>query len=43
MGDKSPKALQRTKKQDTADKMSKQAAAIAKAAPPVRPPPKKGK
>ena len=43
MGDKSPKAIQRSKKQGNADKMNKQAAAMTKAAPPMRPPPKKGK
>ena len=43
MGDKSPKSIQRAKKQDTADKKSKQAAALAKAAPPAQTPPKKGK
>ena len=43
MGDKSPKSIQKSKKQDTADKMSKQKAALAKAAPPMRPPAKKGK
>ena len=43
MGDKSPKSIQRAKKQDTADKKAKQAAATAKAAPPVRAPVKMGK
>jgi hypothetical protein len=34
MGDKSPKAKDRAKKQDTADKNHKKAAAVAKANPP---------
>ena len=33
MGDKSPKAKERAKKQDTADKNQKKAAAVAKASP----------
>jgi hypothetical protein len=33
MGDKSPKAKNRAKKQDTADKNTKKAAAVAKAMP----------
>jgi len=35
MGDRSPKAKERQKKQDTADKNQKKAAAIAKANPPA--------
>jgi len=35
MGDRSPKAKQRQKKQDTADKVQRKAAAIAKANPPA--------
>jgi hypothetical protein len=43
MGDKSPKAKDRAKKQDTADKNQKKAAAVAKAAPPPPGGLKKGK
>ncbi len=35
MGDKSPKAKDKAKKQDNADKNQKRAAAAAKAAPPI--------
>jgi hypothetical protein len=43
MGDKSPKSKERQKKQDTADKNQKKAAAFAKANPAPQTPPKKGK
>jgi hypothetical protein len=43
MGDKSPKAKDRAKKQDTADKNQKKAAAVAKATPPPAGGLKKGK
>jgi hypothetical protein len=43
MGDKSQKAKNRLKKQDTAQKAQKTAAALAKAAPPQAKPPKRGK
>jgi hypothetical protein len=45
MGDKSPKSIQRQKKQDTTDKNQKKADALAKAAPPAprNPTQKKGK
>jgi len=43
MGDKSPKAKDRAKKQDMADKTQKNAAAVAKANPPSPGAGKKGK
>ncbi len=43
MGDKSPKAKQRQKQQDTTQKNSNKAAALAKATPPVPSALKKGK
>lgn len=43
MGDKSPKAKQRQKQQDTAQKNNDKAAALAKATPPVPAALKKGK
>jgi hypothetical protein len=43
MGDRSPKAKERQKKQDTADKNRKKAAAIAKATPAAATPVNKGK
>lgn len=43
MGDKSPKAKQRQKQQDTTQKNSDKAAALAKATPPVPAALKKGK
>jgi len=43
MGDKSPKAKDKAKKQDSAHKNQKKAAADAKAAPPLPAPVKKGK
>ncbi|XXT15954.1 hypothetical protein WME94_37480 [Sorangium sp. So ce429] len=43
MGDKSPKAKDRQKKQDTAEKNQKKAAAVAKASPAPAAPTKKGK
>jgi hypothetical protein len=43
MGDKNPKSKDKAKKQDTADKNQKRAAAIAKAAPPVSGAGKKGR
>jgi hypothetical protein len=43
MGDKSPKAKDRAKKQDTADKNQKKAAAVAKASQGSGVPAKKGK
>jgi hypothetical protein len=43
MGDKSPKAKDKAKKQDTADKNQKRAAAVAKAAPPAPGAGKKGR
>ncbi len=43
MGDKSPKAKDKHKKQDTADKNQKKATAIAKANPVPGAPVKKGK
>jgi hypothetical protein len=43
MGDKSPKAKEKARKQDTADKKSKQDAAAARAAASARVVPKKGK
>jgi hypothetical protein len=43
MGDKSPKAKDKNKKQDTADKNRKQAMAAAKAAPPSPGAAKKGR
>jgi hypothetical protein len=43
MGDKSPKAKDKAKKQDTASKNQKQALAAAKAAPPAPGADKKGR
>ena len=43
MGDKSPKAKEKAKKQDTTDKRNKQVAASAKAASSAQPVAKKGK
>jgi hypothetical protein len=44
MGDRNPKSKERQKKQDTADKNQKKAAALAKANPgPAAQPSKKGK
>jgi hypothetical protein len=43
MGDKSPKAKDRAKKQDMADKNQKSAAAVAKASQAATGPAKKGK
>jgi hypothetical protein len=43
MGDKSPKAKEKAKKQDTTDKKNKQAAANAKASSSAQFPAKKGK
>jgi hypothetical protein len=44
MGDKSPKSKEREKKQNTADKNQKKAAAVAKSTPaPAKPLVKKGK
>lgn len=43
MGDRSPKSKERQKKQDTADKNQKKAAAVAKATPALQRPVKKDK
>jgi hypothetical protein len=43
MGDKSPKSKEKAKKQGTADRKNKQAAASAKASSPAQPVAKKGK
>jgi hypothetical protein len=43
VGDKSPKANDKRKKQDTADKNQKKSAAISKQTPPTPAPAKKGK
>jgi hypothetical protein len=43
MGDKSPKSKERQKKQDTAHKDQKKAAAVAKASPSPARPPKAGR
>jgi hypothetical protein len=43
MGDRSPKSKERQKKQDTADKNQRKAAALAKANPAPARPVKKGK